>query len=134
PERDDLAIARRALAPRGLGGDAGGLAEEPQERCFVRRPLDVGALDDEHGLVRTEDRALVHSPYVDGKPLEQCSRFLDPRENAKAPVGLREALETDLRLDALGEALGFQDLDLALEVDLRDLALFVLWLGWLVGC
>src|SRR5262249_57159147 len=69
------------------------------------------------------------SPYVDGKPLEQCSRFLDPRENAEAPVGLREALETDLRLDALGEALGFQDLDRALEVDIRHLARLDLGLG-----
>src|SRR5690348_17978807 len=41
PERDDLARARRALAAGGLGGDAGGLAEEAQQRGLVLRPLGV---------------------------------------------------------------------------------------------
>ena len=110
PEGDDLALARRALAPGGLGGDAGGLAEEPEERRLVFRPLDVGALDDEHRLMRAEQRPLVHGPDVDREPLEQGRRFLDAGEHPEAPVRLREALQPDLRLDALREAAGAEDL------------------------
>ena len=129
PEGDDLALARRALAPGGLGRDAGGLAEEPEERRLVFRPLDVGALDDEHRLMRAEQRPLIHGPDVDREPLEQARRFLDPGEHPEAPVRLREALQPDLRLDALREAAGPEDLHGAGEVDVRHLSRFDVGLG-----
>src|SRR5437773_2104829 len=65
--------------------DAGGLAEQSQKRGLVLRPLDVGALDHEHGLVGPEDGALVHRPHVDGQTFQQHRRFLDAREDPEGP-------------------------------------------------
>ena len=58
----------------------------------------------------------------DRQALQQRSGLLDAGEHAERPVGLREALEPDLRLDVLVETPGVQDLDGAIEVDVRDLA------------
>ena len=52
PEGDHLPLARRPLAARRLGGDAGGLAEEAEQRGLVLRPVEVVPLDHQHRLVR----------------------------------------------------------------------------------
>ena len=130
PEGDHLALARRALAPGGLGGDAGGLAEEPEERRLVLRPLDVGALDDEHRLVRAEERPLVHGPDVDGQALEQAPpppRCRRGRRSSSPACG--KLLSRISALTRLREAAGSQDLHGAREVDVRHLARLDLGLG-----
>ncbi len=124
PEGDHLARARRALAAGRLRRDAGGLAEEAQQRRLVLRPLRVDALDEEHGVFGPEQRALVHGPDVHRQPVQQRGRLLDAGEDAEGPVGLGEALEPDLGLDPLVETAGAQDLDGSIEVDVRDLAGF----------
>jgi hypothetical protein len=115
-------IARRALAAGGLGRDAGSLAEEAEQGGLVLRPLGVDPLDEEHRVLGPEERALVHGPDVHRQAFQQRSGLLDAGEHAERPVGLREALEPDLRLDVLVETPGVQDLDGAIEVDVRDLA------------
>src|SRR5881628_3309049 len=50
---------------------------EAWQRGLVLRPLDVGALEDEHGLIGREQRALVHRAHGDRHALEQRGRLLD---------------------------------------------------------
>ena len=80
-------------------------------------------------LLGAEQRPLVHRPDVDRQALEQARGLLDAGQDPERPVGLREALQADLGLDVLVEALGAKDLDGAVEVDVRDLAGLDLGLG-----
>src|SRR5262249_17932732 len=76
-----------------------------------------------------EQGPLVHGPGVHGEPLEERRDLLDAGEDAESPVGLGEALEPDLGLDALSDVSRVQDLDGAREVDVGDLARSDLGLG-----
>ena len=128
-ERDHLAVAGRPFAPRRLGSDAGGLAEETEQGRLVLGPLDIRSLDHHDRLIGAEDGALVHRPHVHGQAFEQPGRLLDTGEDPERPVRLGEALEANLGLDARVESSRRQDLDRAGEIDVGHLPGFDLGLG-----
>src|SRR4029453_8651094 len=92
-------------------------------------PLGIDTLDDEHGVLGTEERSLVHRGDVHWEAFEERRRLLDTRQHAKRPVRLREALETDLGLHALVESPGPEDLDGAIEADVGDFSALDLGAG-----
>ena len=120
-EGDDLPLARDLLAARGLRGDAGGLAEQAEQRGLVLCPLDVDAVDHDDRLVGVEDRPFVHRLHVDGHAFQQRRDLFDARQNAPLPI-VGEALQVDLGLDPLPVVAMPEDLDRPLEVDVGDVA------------
>src|SRR4030095_14902190 len=128
-ERDDPPVPRGPLAARVLRREAGGLTKQAEEGGLVLGPLGIDTLDDEHGVLGTEQRSLVHRGDVHREAFEAPRRLPETRQHAERPVRLREALETDLGLHALVESPGSEDLDGAIEVDVGDFARLDLGLG-----
>src|SRR6266571_1235918 len=127
-ERDHLPLTRRLLAAGRLGGDAGGLADQAEQGRLVPRPLDVGALERQHRLVRTKERALVHRAHRHRHTFEQRRGLVDAGQDAPLPV-VGEALDVDLGLHALAVIAMPEDLDGPLEVHVRNVAALDLGVG-----
>src|SRR4030043_1369413 len=118
PETDNPPVSRRLFTAGRLGGYAGSLAEETQDRCLEEAEFRIHPFDLHNRLVSPEDCPLPHCPPFDGEVFEEIDRLFNPSQHGPS-VFLRKPFCDEFSLDPFINLLFLEAFHRPRDIDIR---------------